>query len=201
MKTSNLINALALGAVAYRIPLAEDPATKDLMPEGKNPPLPFRISETASDYVQARTLGPPRRLIRSVLGTLLPSTCPPDIQPAADNVNVEERGLAPATIAGPTFHPAWLPRVRPAGQAITIAGHALLMAAWIDAQNRICIILDAAFPDRPQCLHGTIIAGVQNLHNNLAVLPHVFELGKTYVAPDNQAEIQPGDTWRWFWFK
>ncbi|KAK2771807.1 hypothetical protein CKAH01_14230 [Colletotrichum kahawae] len=99
-----------------------------------------------------------------------------------------------AAIAGPTFHPAWLPRVRPAAQVITIAGHALLMTAWIDAQNRICIILDAAFPG----LHGTIIPGVQNLHNNLAVLPHVFELGKTYVASDNQAEIQPGDTWRWF---
>ncbi|CAI0652047.1 unnamed protein product [Colletotrichum noveboracense] len=153
MKTSNLITALALGAVAYGIPAAEDPANRELVPA--------------------------------------------DIQSAADHVNVEERGLAPATIAGPTFHPAWLPRVRPAAQAITIAGHALLMTAWIDAQNRICIILDAAFPG----FHGTIIAGVQNLHNNLAVLPHVFELGKTYVAPDNQAEIQPGDTWRWFWFK
>ncbi|KAJ0383299.1 hypothetical protein COL922a_010756 [Colletotrichum nupharicola] len=153
MKTSNLITALALGVVAYGIPVAEDPANKELLSA--------------------------------------------DIQPVADNVNVEERGLAPATIAGPTFHPAWLPRVRPAAQAITIAGHALLMTAWVDAQNRICIILDAAFPG----LHGTIIAGVQNLHNNLAVLPHVFELGKTYVAPDNQAEIQPGDTWRWFWFK
>ncbi|EQB55095.1 hypothetical protein CGLO_05014 [Colletotrichum gloeosporioides Cg-14] len=192
MKTSNLFTALALGAVAYGIPVAEDTATKDLMPAGKNLPVPLSISQTASDCVQARTLGPPRRLSRSALGTLLPLTCPP----AADG-NVKERGLTPATVAGPTFHPAWLPRVRPAAQAITIAGQALLMTAWVDAQNRICIILDAAFPG----LHGTIIAGVQNLHNNLAVLPHVFELGKTYVAPDNQAEIQPGDTWRWFWFK
>ncbi|KAE9572042.1 hypothetical protein CGMCC3_g11759 [Colletotrichum fructicola] len=177
MKTSNLITALALGVVAYGIPVAEDPANKELLPAG-----PDTWTPAPADSVS--------------LGNLA-SIDLSNIQPVADNVNVEERGLAPATIAGPTFHPAWLPRVRPAAQAITIAGHALLMTAWVDAQNRICIILDAAFPG----LHGTIIAGVQNLHNNLAVLPHVFELGKTYVAPDNQAEIQPGDTWRWFWFK
>lgn len=76
MKTSNLITALALGVVAYGIPVADDPANKELLPAGKNPPVPYLISQTASEYVKARTLGPQRRLIRLVLGTLLPSTCP-----------------------------------------------------------------------------------------------------------------------------
>ncbi|KAL3298277.1 hypothetical protein RB213_001881 [Colletotrichum asianum] len=172
MNTLDLITALALGAVAYGTTVAEDPATKELMPAG-----PDTWTPAPADSVS--------------LGNLA------SIDLSTDNVNVEERGLAPATIAGPTFRPVWLPWVRPAAQAITIAGHALLMTVRIHAQNCICVILDAAFPG----LHGSIIGGVQNMHNHLAVPLYVFELGKTYVARDNQAEIQPGDTWGWFWFK
>ncbi|KAK1633242.1 hypothetical protein BDP81DRAFT_397147 [Colletotrichum phormii] len=169
MKTSNLITALALGVIAYGMPVTETPDS---------------WSPAPADPI--------------ILGGLA-SIAMTNAEPLAGDVdvNIKERGNAPVTIAGAIFHPAWLPRVRPAAQAITVAGHAVLMTAWVDAQNRICIILDAAFPG----IHGTITAGVQNLHNHLGVLPHIFELGKTYVASDNGGEIEPADTWQWFWFK
>ncbi|KXH49219.1 hypothetical protein CSAL01_10982 [Colletotrichum salicis] len=174
MKTSNLITALALGVIAYGMPVTEKANWQSSAPDSWSP--------APADPI--------------ILGGLA-SIALTNAEPLAGDVNIKERGNAPVTIAGATFHPAWLPRVRPATEAITVAGHAVLMTAWVDAQNRICIILDAAFPG----FQGTITAGVQNLHNHLGVLPHIFELGKTYVASDNGGEIEPADTWQWFWFK
>ncbi|KAK1657681.1 hypothetical protein BDP55DRAFT_638500 [Colletotrichum godetiae] len=124
MKTSNLVTALALGVIAYGMPATECLATES----------PDSWSPAPADPI--------------ILGSLA-SIAMTNAEPLAGNVNIKERGNAPVTIAGATFHPAWLPRVRPAAQVITVAGHAVLMTAWVDAQNRICIILDAAFPGRP----------------------------------------------------
>lgn len=114
-----------------------------------------------------------------------------------ESEQVEERGLAPMSIPGPSFYPAWRPWLLPASTAVTIAGKALLMTAWVNFKNEICIHLEAAFPGTS----GTVFAGIQNHQASFAVLPHVIEIGITYYAvkPD-EATWQPGDSWQWFWW-
>lgn len=58
MKISNLVTAIAPVTGAYGTHVAEDPFPEELMPVGKNLPLPFQILQTASEYVEAKHLDP-----------------------------------------------------------------------------------------------------------------------------------------------
>ncbi|KAF3811047.1 hypothetical protein GCG54_00010383 [Colletotrichum gloeosporioides] len=108
---------------------------------------------------------------------------------------LETRGLTPNARFSANFYPKFHTAARPFAQAITIAGHAYIMQAWVDLQNRINIMVDAAFPGVP-----APTAGVSNKHAAFAVLPHLWTLGTTYFAQDTGGEFEPGDAWAFFWY-
>lgn len=54
--------------------------------------------------------------------------------------------LTPNARFSANFYPNFHTAARPFAQAITIGGHAYIMQAWVDLQNRINIMVDAAFP-------------------------------------------------------
>ncbi|KAF6842961.1 hypothetical protein CMUS01_02539 [Colletotrichum musicola] len=109
--------------------------------------------------------------------------------------DLETRGLSPNTQYSGNFYPKFHTNTRPFAQAITIAGHAYIMQAWVDLQNRINIVIDGAFPGVP-----SPIAGVSNKHAGFAVLPHLWKLGTAYFAQDTGGEFEPGDAWAFFWY-
>ncbi|KAF4918146.1 hypothetical protein CGCVW01_v009143 [Colletotrichum viniferum] len=100
---------------------------------------------------------------------------------------LETRGLTPKARFSANFYPKFHTAARPFAQAITIAGHAYIMQAWVDLQNRINIMVDAAFPGIP-----APTAGVSNKHAAFAVLPHLWTLGTTSFAQDTG-----GLNWSW----
>ncbi|KAF0324447.1 hypothetical protein GQ607_008396 [Colletotrichum asianum] len=108
---------------------------------------------------------------------------------------LETRGLTPNARFSANFYPKFHTAARPFAQAITIAGHAYIMQAWVDLQNRINIMVDAAFPGVP-----APTAGVSNKHAAFAVLPHLWTLGTTYFAQDTGGEFESGDAWAFFWY-
>ncbi|KAF6795008.1 hypothetical protein CSOJ01_13550 [Colletotrichum sojae] len=110
-------------------------------------------------------------------------------------LDLETRGLTPQARFSGNFYPKFHTNTRPFAQAITIAGHAYIMQAWVDLQNRINIVIDGAFPGVP-----SPIAGVSNKHAGFAVLPHLWKLGTAYFAQDTGGEFEPGDAWAFFWY-